>query len=238
MLLKCVKPIQAGSSATVSEQVNISECFYSLQGESTWTGFPCAFIRLSDCNLRCSYCDAAYTYEEQGKAMTIAEILQWLRQYPEVLVEITGGEPLLQERVYPLFEQLLTAGRTVLLETNGSLPIDRVPTDVSIILDIKCPASGMMAHFDRQNLVSLKTRKDRGCRDEIKFVLSSEKDFFWAASMVREHDLTQLSPVLFSPVQTLLKPEHLARLILDHQLPVRLQLQMHTILWPDIKRGI
>jgi 7-carboxy-7-deazaguanine synthase len=222
----------------VTEPLRVSELFYSIQGESTRAGLPCLFIRLAGCNLRCNYCDARYTWEEAGTPMEAAEILAWVERFPGVMVEITGGEPLMQTGVYPLMQALIDAGRPVLLETNGSLPLNGVPEGVGIIMDIKCPNSGMAAHNLPDNCTLLKERSRRGCRDEIKFVLSSEADFHWARAMVERKQLADSMPVLFSPVHPRLAPTTLAQLLLDHRLPVRLQLQLHTLLWPDRTRGV
>jgi len=232
------KPIPAGSSTTVADQLLISELFYSIQGESTRAGLPCGFIRLSGCNLRCTYCDSRYTWDEPGRKMTTDQIAGWLEDFPGIMVEITGGEPLLQEAVYPLMQKLIAEGREVLLETSGSMSIDRVPAEVGIILDLKCPGSGMDTKNEWRNLEALQTRQKMGSHDEIKFVLSSVRDFNWASRIVKERRLAELVPVLFSPVINLLPPELLARLILDERLPVRLQLQLHTQIWPDINRGV
>ncbi len=218
--------------------LQVSELFYSIQGESTRAGFPCAFIRLSGCNLRCSYCDSRYTWDEPGTGRTVAAILDWLEEFPGVMVEITGGEPLLQEAVYPLQEQLLARGREVLLETSGSIAIDRVPAAVRVILDIKCPGSGMTDEVQWGNLDLLRKRQETGSQDEIKFVLSSEEDFFWAVEKVRKHGMTDAVPVLFSPVINRLSADRLAALILDERLPVRLQLQLHGQIWPGVVRGV
>ncbi|CAK8717998.1 MAG: 7-carboxy-7-deazaguanine synthase [Candidatus Electronema aureum] len=222
----------------MTDTLHISELFYSIQGESTRTGLPCAFVRLCGCNLRCTYCDSSYTWDEEGRRMSVAEVCAWLAQYPGVLVEITGGEPLLHEAVYPLMQELLAQGRAVLLETSGSLSIARVPAAVGVILDIKCPDSGMIEKNDWGNLALLQHRKAVGSTDEIKFVLSSEKDVTWAVQIVREQCLTQLAPVLFSPVMNKLSPARLAAMILPEQLPVRLQLQLHTQIWPRLNRGV
>ncbi|MBV5316186.1 MAG: radical SAM protein [Desulfobulbaceae bacterium] len=217
----------------------ISELFYSIQGESTWAGLPCLFIRLAGCNLRCNYCDAHYTWDEEAaEPMAIADILAWTAQYPGSMVEITGGEPLRQDGVHPLMLALLNADRQVLLETNGSLPLDAVPDAVRIIMDIKCPDSGMAAHNLPENINRLRERSRRQCRDEIKFVLSSEGDFHWARQLVEREQLDRLLPVLFSPVRPLLEPQRLAQLILEHRLNIRLQLQLHTLLWPEQSRGV
>ena len=222
----------------MTEPLRISELFYSIQGESTRAGLPCLFVRLAGCNLRCAYCDARYTWEEAGTSMHWPDILAWIERTPGVMVEITGGEPLLQAGILPLLHALIDAGRPVLLETNGSLPLGGVPDQVGIIMDIKCPDSGMAAHNLPENLILLRERSQRGCQDEIKLVLSSEADFHWARQMVEENRLPSAVPVLFSPVRPLLDPAALARLILEYRLPVRLQLQLHTLLWPDRARGV
>ena len=222
----------------MTEPLQISELFYSIQGESTWAGLPCLFIRLAGCNLRCTYCDARYTWEEPAVAMEMTDILAWAAHYPGILIEITGGEPLQQAGVFQLMQALLEEGRQVLLETNGSLPLDQVPDAVSIIMDIKCPDSGMAARNLPENIDLLRKRSQKQCRDEIKFVLSSVADFHWARALVEREGLDQWVPVLFSPVLPLLAPHDLARLLLDHRLKVRLQLQLHTLLWPDQTRGV
>ena len=220
------------SRQVVQLSFNISEKFYSIQGESSLAGYPCVFFRLSGCNLRCHYCDARYTYEESGAATSLSNLLEFAGRYPGALVEITGGEPLLQENVYPLMEKLLAAGRRVLLETNGSINIGRVPREVRKIMDIKCPDSGMSGHLERANIGLL------GPNDEIKFVISSEKDYFWAAEMVRGPlSQSRVAAIHFSPVIPDVSPALMAEWLLHDSLPVRLQLQLHKILWPEIKRG-
>jgi len=222
----------------VIDPLFISELFYSIQGESTRAGLPCAFIRLSGCNLRCRYCDASYTWEEPGTETAIRDILQWMHKYPGVLTEITGGEPLLQDNIHLLTELLIDNGHMVLIETNGTISLEDVHPQATVIMDIKCPESGMHDKINLHNLDLLGRRKEQGSRDEIKFVLSSEQDFHWALEACREHRLDQLVPVLFSPVAGLIEPRHLAELILAYQLPVRIQLQLHTLLWPNRNRGV
>ena len=222
----------------MTEQLQISELFYSIQGESTWAGLPCAFIRLSGCKLRCTYCDSQYTWEEPGKKISINQIMTWLEKFPKAMVEITGGEPLLQDTVYPFMDQLLGADRTVLLETSGSLSIQKVPLGVNIILDLKCPGSGMVEKNLWKNLDLLRNRRNQGSRDEIKFVLSSEEDFNWTQAVIKKYHLTARVPVLISPVVPALSPDKVAELILREQLPVRLQLQLHTRIWPHMHRGV
>ena len=170
--------------------------------------------------------------------MSVDQVLAWLEDFPGILVEITGGEPLLQEAVYPLMQQLVGSGREVLLETGGSLNIGNVPVEVGVILDLKCPGSGMENRNEWRNLDILKSRWKKGSRDEIKFVLSSEDDFTWASRIVKQYRLTEFVPVLFSPVIKQLPPDLLAGLILEEQLQVRLQLQLHTMIWPGTSRGV
>jgi 7-carboxy-7-deazaguanine synthase len=209
----------------------ISELFYSIQGESSFTGYPCVFIRLAGCNLRCSYCDARYAYEEEGREVPLADIVAHAASHPAALVAITGGEPLLQDNVYSLMKQLLAANRTVLLETNGSLGISKVPGEVVKVLDLKCPDSGMHAqmNFKSMHFLSL--------RDEIKFVLSSRADYEWAMATISEYRLDRVAKLLFSPVAGRLNPAELAGWLLADQVPARLQLQLHKILWPEAVRG-
>lgn len=220
-----------------TELLHVSELFYSIQGESTRAGLPCLFVRLAGCNLRCAYCDARYAWEEPGTPMRVAEIAAWAASIPGVAVEITGGEPLLQPAVYALIEALIRDGRAVLLETNGSLMLDRVPDAVGIIMDVKCPDSGMADHNLAANFAILRERQQRGCQDEVKFVLSSAADFHWARQLLARQGLATVLPILFSPVRPLLDPAILAGLLLEYRLPVRLQLQLHTLLWPDKTRG-
>jgi 7-carboxy-7-deazaguanine synthase len=170
--------------------------------------------------------------------MSIGQVCAWLEDFPESLVEITGGEPLLQEAVYPLLQKLTAGGREVLLETGGSLSIERVPIEARVILDLKAPDSGMMDRNHWPNLALLEQRQQAGSRDEIKFVLCSPDDVAWAVDIVRQYKLTELVLVLFSPVTDRLPPAVLADLILQEQLPIRLQLQLHTRIWPDAQRGV
>lgn len=221
-----------------NRRLTVCELFYSIQGESSRAGLPCAFVRLSGCNLRCRYCDSSYAWEEPGRETSLADILQWLDGYPDIAVELTGGEPLLQDQVYPLMHELLARRRTVMLETNGSLGIERVPVGVSVILDLKCPDSGMENMIDWSNIGRLAERKKSRCRDEIKFVLSSELDYIWAGQVIAEYRLAELVPLLFSPADKILAPRRLAELMLADRSPARLQLQLHRIIWPHRERGV
>jgi 7-carboxy-7-deazaguanine synthase len=224
-----------------AELFDVSELFFSIQGESSFAGYPCVFIRLSGCNLRCNYCDASYTYEEPSNKTALNEIIQFVNNYPNAIVEITGGEPLLQENSLPLMQNLLDLGRTVLLETNGSLTIETIPDQVIKIMDLKCPDSGMHKEMLLDNLVKLTGR------DEIKCVVSSRADYDWAVNTLRkkgllDHPLQESSPpkakILFSPVTGKLDAPLLAEWILQDNLPVRLQLQLHKIIWPNQDRGV
>lgn len=223
----------AAGDHKVPTVLDISELFYSIQGESSHAGYPCVFVRLAGCNLRCGYCDARYSYEEPAQSLHLPEVLTAIGKLPRVeRVEITGGEPLVQEGVYPLIEALLDEGRRVLLETNGSISLDRLPAEVHCIMDIKCPGSGMSEHFLVRNLKLL----DRG--DEIKFVISHREDYNWARQLIATHGLGKQGPALiFSPVTSALNPAELAAWLLADALPARLQLQLHTLLWPRIARG-
>ncbi len=220
------------------EELHICEMFYSLQGESSWAGMPCAFIRLAGCNLRCSYCDTPYSWERNKPLLNIKEIMAWTNKYPGAIVEITGGEPLLQDNIYPLIAALVKSGRKVLVETNGTITLEFIPFKVSIIMDIKCPDSYMDEHNRWENIDQLRKRQEKGSVDEIKFVLSSEEDFYWAMDKLNEYNLATICPVIFSPVVKTFNPRRLAELILNQNIPARLQLQLQRIIWPEIKRGV
>lgn len=219
--------------------LEISELFYSIQGESSFAGYPCVFIRLSGCNLSCAYCDTKYSWQEPGKSYGVNDLFDFVDKYPCSLVEITGGEPLLQPAVYLLMDCLLKAGKTVLMETNGSINIRDVPPEVIKIMDIKTPDSGMVDKINAANMSLLSPH------DEIKFVLCSRRDYDWAVNFVKTHFITPdrenmktKFPIIFSPVVKQLEPRRLAQWILADRLPVRLQLQLHTIIWPDRDRGM
>jgi 7-carboxy-7-deazaguanine synthase len=211
--------------------LDISEIFYSIQGESTCIGLPCVFIRLSFCNLRCRWCDSAYTFTP-GQTRTVEEILEQVDGFPCRLVEVTGGEPLLQEGVFPLMERLCDDGYEVLLETSGSLDITRVDARVRRIVDVKCPGSDMADRNRWPNLDCLTGR------DEVKFVIANRADYTWARDIVRERNLDQRCPILMSPVFGELENIDLARWILDDGLPVRYQLQLHKYIWDPRARGV
>ncbi len=211
--------------------LRVNEIFKSIQGESTYAGIPCVFVRLTGCNLRCSYCDTTYAYEE-GIDMSVNEIVNKIEDYDCKNVCITGGEPLLQRNVYKLINLLKTKSYKIFVETNGALNIDSLPGNIIRIMDVKCPDSGMNKEMDWRNLERL--RGD----DEVKFVLSSKKDYEWAKRIVRKHNLPDKTNVLFGSVYGKLKPKSLAGWILKDRLNVHLQLQLHRIIWPDKARGV
>jgi len=211
----------------VEPTVRVTEIFRSIQGESTRAGFPCAFIRLTGCSLRCVWCDTAYAFSG-GDLWAVADAAQKVLELGTELVEVTGGEPLEQEGVYPLMETLLDHGKTVLLETGGHVPLDRVDPRVVKIVDVKAPGSGMMAANLPENLESL------GSRDEIKFVLADRRDFEWALDFVAARDLDGKHVVTFSPVWEKLSASDLGSWIRDSGRPIRLGLQLHKLLWGDV----
>lgn len=209
----------------------IHEIYRSLQGESTFAGLPCVFIRLTACNLRCVYCDTPHAFKE-GHVLSLDEVVKQTLALGDPLVELTGGEPLLQPEAIPLMTRLADAGRTVLLETSGSLDIAPVDRRVHIILDLKTPGSGEEPANRWSNLALIKPT------DEIKFVLCDRADFEWAVAQTRSHRLTERCPVLFSGCFGKVDPTELAAWILETQLPIRLQLQQHKILWHPAARGV
>jgi 7-carboxy-7-deazaguanine synthase len=247
----------------VSESLVVNEIYLSLQGESTFAGLPCIFIRLTACDLRCSYCDTAYAFTE-GKKKTLTEILSELRrqaapysntQLPALnsqlpLVELTGGEPLLQKNSLPLMKSLCDDGFTVLIETSGAHDISKIDPRVRRIMDLKCPASGEVARNRFENIAHLKAT------DEIKFVIGTQEDYDWAKQHIATHKLDSICPLLFSWVHPLapeqqskvlkavpagLTPitrQQLAEKIIADALPVRFQIQQHKIIWPPEQRGV
>ena len=210
--------------------LKVSEIFLSIQGESSWSGQPCVFIRLTGCNLRCAYCDTRYAYE-QGRFMEIPDILEHVRPLRCNLVEVTGGEPLLQEETPPLIGRLLDEGYTVLLETNGSMDISTVDAKCARIVDIKCPSSGMAGQNDLRNLKRLRAR------DELKFVIGDRRDYEFARDLLTTLPAARLK-INFSPVFGALAPRSLAEWIISDRLPVRLNLQLHKIIWDPEARGV
>ncbi len=212
--------------------MKISEIFYSIQGESSFAGWPCAFIRLTGCDLRCTYCDTRYAYYE-GTEMTVPEILRAIDGFPTRLVLITGGEPMLQESVHTLIGELLERNYTVLLETGGQASLAEVDPRVNKIMDFKCPSSGMESRNDYRNIRHLTQN------DELKFVVGDRQDFDWACDLIRRHDLiSRVGSVIFSPVYQKISDAELAGWVLNCGMRVRLQLQLHKIIWPDKSRGV
>src|SRR5262245_7451724 len=212
--------------------LTVNEIFYSIQGESTRAGLPCVFVRLTACDLRCSWCDTEYAFHE-GRSMSVDDVIAEVERYGCPLVEITGGEPLLQGDVYPLMDRLLEQGRTVLLETGGHRPVARVPAAVRKIVDVKCPGSGEADRNDWNNLAEL------GPHDEVKFVVKDRADYEFARDVIARHDLPScVAAVLLSPVHGVLDPKTLSEWILADHLPARLQLQLHKLIWSPETRGV
>ena len=220
------------SSAQSHPKLTVNEIFHSIQGESTWAGLPCVFIRLTACNLRCTYCDTAYAFTE-GKRRPLEEVVAEALSYDCPLVEVTGGEPLLQPGALPLMTALCDAGRTVLLETSGSLDISKVDPRVHRIVDLKTPGSGECGRNFWPNIEHLTPR------DEVKFVIGSREDYEWARDQVSKHRLaSRVKEVLFSPVFGTIEPVAIAQWILEEKLEVRFQLQLHKFIWPPSQRGV
>jgi len=212
--------------------LTINEIFHSIQGESTYAGAPCVFVRLAACDLRCTWCDTPYAFTE-GAKRTVADVVDTVMAFGCPLVEITGGEPLLQDDAYPLMADLLHRGLTVLLETGGHISVDRVPGGVVKIIDVKCPGSGESARNHWPNLDLL------GPADEVKFVIQDRADYEFARGVVERHQLAgRCAAVLFSPVHDVLPPPDLASWILGDGLRVRLQLQVHKYVWGAHARGV
>jgi 7-carboxy-7-deazaguanine synthase len=219
--------------------MQITEIFRSIQGESTYAGLPCIFVRLTGCNLRCTWCDTAYAFYG-GKQMTVNEVVEAVRGFSERagqrvvnLVEITGGEPLLQKEVVPLMERLLAEGYRVLVETSGERYIGNLPAPVIRIVDVKCPGSGEGGTFCMENLAVLNRK------DQIKFVLADRADYEWARDFLRQHRLAEkVEAVLFSPVFDKLTAQSLAEWILADGLPVRMGLQLHKFIWHPEMQGV
>ena len=211
--------------------LQVSEIFTSIQGETTRAGLPCAFVRLSGCNLHCSYCDTRYAAEEEGTAMDLDTVVARTHGAGTHLVCITGGEPLLQPAAVPLAGELTGLGHTVLVETNGTRNTSPLPPEVVRVLDVKCPGSGECGRTLMSNLNALRPQ------DEVKFVLCSRRDFDWACGFARRYGLLGRCHVLFAPAHGVLPAVQLADWILESVLNVRLQLQIHKILWPAKTRG-
>ena len=212
--------------------LTINEIYHSIQGESTWAGRPCVFVRLTFCDLRCNYCDTEYAFYD-GKKQTLKEIVDLVAAFNCPLVEITGGEPLLQKNVRPLMSMLADAGYTILLETSGAHDISKVDPRVHRIMDLKTPGSGEVEKNLWSNIDYL------GSRDEVKFVIGSREDYEWSCDKVRRFDLPKrCHAVLFSPIFGRIDPRKIVEWILADRLDVRFQLQMHKFIWTPTQRGV
>jgi 7-carboxy-7-deazaguanine synthase len=215
-----------------AKTLTVNEIYYSIQGESTWAGWPCAFVRLTFCDLRCNYCDTTYAFYE-GKKMTLNEMVDRVGSFGCKLVEITGGEPLLQKNVMPLMSMLCDAGYIVLLETSGAHDISPVDVRVHRIMDLKTPGSGEVERNLWSNIDNLTKR------DEVKFVIGSSEDYEWAREKVQGFDLpARCHAVLFSPIWGRIDPREIVEWILADKLDVRFQLQMHKFIWSPTQRGV
>jgi 7-carboxy-7-deazaguanine synthase len=211
--------------------MKVNEIYYSIQGESTKAGLPCVFVRLTYCNLRCTYCDTEYAFYE-GKDLSIDEILSEVKKYDCNLVEITGGEPLVQEESLDLMKRLCDEGFEVLLETGGSLSIKNIDERVKIIMDLKCPSSKMMKKNLYENINYIKKI------DEIKFIIGTREDYEWTKEVIDKYDLTNKCEILFSIVFGELEPITLVNWVLEDKLKVRFQLQIHKFIWSPETKGV
>ena len=212
-------------------KLKINEIYYSIQGESSYTGLPCIFIRLTYCNLRCTYCDSEYTFHD-GEDMTINEIMAKIKQYKCNLVEVTGGEPLFQKGCIELLQKLIDSKYNVLLETSGSLSIENVPKKVINIIDFKCPSSNMKKKNYWENLEFIKEK------DEIKFVIGDKEDYEWVKRKINEYNLTSKCIVLMSPVYKEIESKTIINWILNDNLDVKFQIQLHKNIWENETRGV
>ncbi|MEO8205332.1 MAG: radical SAM protein [Chthoniobacterales bacterium] len=213
-------------------KLTVNEIYQSIQGESTWAGLPCVFVRLTGCDLRCTYCDTAYAFYE-GKKTEFEDIVSAVLSYNCPLVEITGGEPLLQKSVIPLMKQLCDEGLTVLIETSGAHDISKVDPRVHRIMDLKTPSSGECGRNLYGNISFLTQR------DEVKFVIGSREDYEWTREMIAKHDLSaKVRAVLLSPIFGKIDPRQIVEWMLEDRLPARFQLQMHKFVWPPAERGV
>lgn len=212
-------------------KLKVCEIFLSLQGESSFVGLPCAFVRTSGCPLDCSWCDTDYAKQE-GRDMLLEEILGRVASLGVGLVELTGGEPLAQASAPRLLEMFLQEGYTVLLETSGAMSLAPVPEDVYVVMDLKCPSSGMHGRMHWPNLQMLRPHH------EVKFVVAGLADYDYALDVMERHALTERTQVLFSCVHGTVAPREVAEWILRDRLPVRFQLPLHKELWPESRRGV
>jgi 7-carboxy-7-deazaguanine synthase len=213
------------------DTIVVNEIFRSIQGESTYAGLPTTFIRTTGCNLRCSWCDTKYAYED-GTGMTVDDIADKVASLGSGLVEITGGEPLLQEGVRGLARHLLDSGSNVMIETNGSIDIGKIDKRATMVMDVKCPGSGMSERMRWENLDVL----DR--KDQVKFVIADRADYVWTLDLLGRYKHLLDQTILFSPAFGLLPPDDLASWILEDNIDVRLHLQMHKYIWGPNRRGV
>ena len=211
--------------------MKINEIFKSIQGETSYAGLPCAFVRVTGCNLRCNYCDTTYAYEE-GKEMSLSTILECIARLKTKIVCVTGGEPLSNNDTPLLLEELLVKNYTVLVETNGSYDIRTIPQEVIKIMDIKCPDSNMSHLMNWQNIKYLTKF------DEVKFVLSSRKDYDWTKAMIYKYNLSEVANILIGTVFGAISPKMVVQWILEDNLDVRFQLQLHKYIWEPHTRGV
>jgi len=222
-----LQPLKGLDTGTLA----VSEIYLSIQGESTWVGRPCVFVRLTGCHLRCRWCDSRHAFAG-GVRRPLGDVVKQALAFDCDLVEITGGEPLLQQAVYPLMTRLAEAGRTVLLETSGTVDIGRVDPRVKRIIDVKCPGSGESEQNRYGNFELLRPG------DEVKFVIASRQDYVWACEVVQRHRLPARTTVLFGTAYGQLQPDQLVSWILEDALPVRFGLQTHKAIWGPAKRGV
>ena len=211
--------------------LKINEIFKSIQGESSHAGLPCIFVRLTGCNLRCTYCDTEYAFYE-GKEMSVTDVVHAVERLKTPLVEITGGEPLMQKEVYSLMQTLLDKQYAVMLETGGSIALDDVPEPVIKIMDLKCPGSGEESRNNYNNLNSLTLK------DEVKFVILDRKDYEWCKTILNKYAIHKKTQVLFSPVYEKLDLKDLAKWVLEDNLSVRVQTQLHKVIWSKDAIGV
>ncbi|MBV8378772.1 MAG: radical SAM protein [Verrucomicrobia bacterium] len=215
-----------------NQNLTVNEIYRSIQGESTWAGLPCVFVRLTFCDLRCTYCDTAYAFYA-GTKMTLPQIVERVLAFECPLVEITGGEPLLQRNVLPLMKELCDLGRTILIETSGAHDISGIDQRVHRIMDLKTPGSGEEERNRYENIIHLTAR------DEVKFVIGSREDYLWSKRKVAEFELTtRCGTVLFSPVFDRIEPRQIVEWLLEDNLQVRFQLQMHKFVWAPETQGV
>lgn len=222
-------PFETCKHKVANHVLRITEIYHTIQGESSYMGLPCVMVRLTGCNLRCTYCDTDYAFEG-GEKVSLEDVLLKIASFNCSLVEITGGEPLLQDEAYTLINRLCESGYTVLVETGGSRPIQKLHPATVIIMDIKCPSSQESGSLHMDNLDHLKFT------DQVKFVISDRFDYDWAVHAIKNYNIN--CPILFSPSHNVLRPQELAEWILKDNLNVRLQLQMHKYIWGPNAQGV